>query len=82
MQTWPLQDAKARLSEMVRICNQDGSQMLSVHGETKAVLLSKADYEKLIGAPTHLVDFLRVSSLCGVSLDLERDSSLARDVYL
>ncbi len=56
--------------------------MLSVHGETKAVLLSKADYEKLIGAPTHLVDFLRVSSLCGVSLDLERDSSLARDVYL
>ncbi len=82
MKTWQLQAAKARLSELVKICNQEGPQMLSVHGEDKAVLISKNDYEKLIAKKPHLVDFLRASPLVGVKLELQRDTSLDRDIQL
>ncbi|MFA6037292.1 MAG: type II toxin-antitoxin system Phd/YefM family antitoxin [Legionellales bacterium] len=82
MQIWQLQDAKARLSELVRMCSKEGPQMLSVHGEEKAVLLSKVDYDELIGKKPHLIDFLRASPLVGIKLDLERDQSLDRDIDL
>lgn len=82
MHTWQLQEAKARLSEMVRMCQSEGPQMLSVRSEETAVLISKLDYEKLIGEKPHLIDFLRTSPLVGVALDLQRDQSLDRDVDL
>jgi prevent-host-death family protein len=80
MNIWQLQEAKARLSEVVRLCNREGPQMISVQGVEKAVLLSKVDYEKLIGKKPHLIDFLRTSPLVGVELDLQRDQSLDRDI--
>lgn len=82
MHIWQLQEAKARLSEMLRTCEEEGPQMLSVRGEERAVLLSKLDYEKLIGKQPHLIDFLRASPLVGVPLDLQRDKSLDRDIDL
>ncbi len=33
MHIWQLQEAKARLSEMLRTCEEEGPQMLSVRGE-------------------------------------------------
>lgn len=70
------QDVKARLSEMIRAYSKEGLQMLSVNGKEKAVLLSKADDDELIGKKPHLVDFLCASPLVGIKLDLERDQSI------
>ena len=50
MQTWQLQEAKSHLSEVVRLCVQDGPQMLTVRGKEEVILLSKKDYEHLIGS--------------------------------
>lgn len=45
--TWPLQDAKNRLSEVVRRARDEGPQIVTVHGRRAAVVLSAEDYEAL-----------------------------------
>jgi prevent-host-death family protein len=82
MQTWQLQEAKAHLSEVVRRSIQQGPQMLTVRGKEEAVLLSKQDYERLVGVKPNLFDFMRQSPLKGLELDLERDPSPLRDLDL
>ena len=39
MQTWPIQDAKARFSEFLDACISDGPQMVSKRGVDAAVLV-------------------------------------------
>lgn len=82
MQTWQLQEAKAHLSEVVRLCIQQGPQLLTVRGKDEAVLLSKKDYERLMGAKPNLFDFMRASPLKGLDISWERDQSQNRDVDL
>lgn len=82
MQTWQLQQAKARLSELIRKCTKEGPQYLSVHGKMEAVLLSKSDFDKLTKKEPNFVDFMRNSPLMGVKLDLKRDNSLEREIDL
>jgi prevent-host-death family protein len=44
---WQLQEAKARLSALVKLADTEGPQEIAVRGETAAVLLSRADYDRL-----------------------------------
>jgi antitoxin Phd len=82
MQRWQLQEAKARLSEVVKSALRDGPQEISVRGARAAVLLSADDYDRLRHRRPSLVEFLRQSPLAGVALDLERDRTPVRDVAL
>lgn len=82
MLRWQLQDAKARLSELIKSAQAEGPQEISVRGEPAAVVLSIADYEKLARPKPSFVDFLQKSPLAGVDLDLERDKSPAREIEL
>ena len=79
---WPLQDAKNRFSEVVNKALKEGPQTVTRHGEEVVVILSKAEYNQLKKSQTSLVEFFRQSPLVGVELDLERDSSLPRDINL
>ncbi len=79
---WPLQEAKAHFSELIRVCAHEGPQFVSVRGEEKAVVISKQDYEKLIGSKLNFLDFMNMSPLKGLKLDLTRDSSSDRDIEL
>lgn len=45
---WPVQDAKARFSEMLR-ASEDGPQHITNRGEEKAVLISAEEYRRLKG---------------------------------
>lgn len=81
MSHWQLQDAKARLSEVVKKAAQEGPQHITVHGEPAAVVLSEAAYQRLT-RPKRFIDFIRNSPLKGVELDLTRDCSLPRKVDL
>jgi prevent-host-death family protein len=82
MSNWQLQDAKARLSEVVKKAAQEGPQHITLHGEPAAVVLSEADYRRLKKRPTRFIDFIRSSPLKGVELDLTRDRSPPREIRL
>jgi antitoxin Phd len=79
---WQLQEAKARLSEVVKKAAQEGPQHITLHGEPAAVVLSEADYQRLRKRPMRFVDFIRTSPLKGVELDLTRDRTMPRKVSL
>ena len=82
MRQWQLQEAKARLSELVRSSLEDGPQEISVRGEPAVVVLSRAHYDRLTRPKPTLVEFLRRSPLVGLELDIERDRTPAREVHL
>jgi antitoxin Phd len=82
---WQLQEAKARLSELVKQAATGGPQEITVRGEPAAVVLSPADYDRLrrdTRKAPNLSDFLLASPLAGLDLEFERDRSLARDADL
>lgn len=47
MQTWPVQDAKARFSEMLDACATQGPQMVTKRGVEAAVLVPAAEWHRL-----------------------------------
>jgi prevent-host-death family protein len=82
MRRWPLKEAKARFSEVVKSAQQEGPQEISVRGEPTAVVISRAEYDRLRRPRPSFVEFLRGCPLAGVELDLERDRTAARTVRL
>ncbi len=81
--TWTLARAKDQLSELIRQAAASGPQTITVRGEDKAVILTKADYDRLASpaASRSFKDFLlSIPSLEGV--DLARDQSPPRDIDL
>lgn len=79
---WQLQEAKARLSEVVRASQEHGPQQITVHGKTTAVLLAKADYDRMLATRPSFLTFLRRSPLLGLDLEVPRDHTPARKVRL
>ncbi|MDE2463084.1 MAG: type II toxin-antitoxin system Phd/YefM family antitoxin [Alphaproteobacteria bacterium] len=47
MRTWPVQDAKARFSEMLETCLREGPQVVTKRGVDAAVLVPATDWQKL-----------------------------------
>lgn len=82
MQSWPVQEAKARFSELMRDTVVNGPQAITVRGRRTAVVLSVQDYDRLKRPRSSLTEFLRKSPLGGIELDIERDRSPPRDVDL
>lgn len=65
---WPVQDAKQRLSELLRAAREDGPQVVTKHGEEVAVVLDVAEYRRLAGIDAE-VDFKQ--ALAGTVLSEE-----------
>jgi prevent-host-death family protein len=82
MRSWQLQEAKARLSEVVASARRDGPQEISVRGEPAVVVVSSADFAALRRKKPSFVDFVRRSPLAGTALEIERDRTPARRVKL
>jgi antitoxin Phd len=47
MQTWPVQDAKARFSEFLETCLAQGPQMVTKRGSEAAVLVPVDEWRRL-----------------------------------
>lgn len=77
---WQLQEAKNRLSELVRKARDEGPQVITVHGADAAVVVSAEQYAKLARRKGTLVDFFRKSPLVGEDLDVARDPDRGRRV--
>jgi prevent-host-death family protein len=81
MHHWQMQEAKARLSEVVRQAEQAGPQDITLHGRSVAVMVSRAEFDRLAGTGESLVDFMRRSPLYGLEdVDFPRDPSLTCEV--
>ena len=79
---WQLQEAKNQLSEVVRKAQSEGPQVITLHGNDAAVVVSAKDYGRLSRPRGKLVDFFRKSPLIGVELDLVRDKDTGRRIDL
>lgn len=82
MKEWQLQDAKSRLSEVVRLAKTEGPQSITVHGKVAVVLISATEYSQLRKPKTTFIHFMQSAPLVGVELDLARDPSTTRDIDL
>ena len=50
MHTWPVQDAKARFSELLTACLSEGPQLVTRRGTEAAVLVPVAEWRRLSAA--------------------------------
>lgn len=82
MKTWPLQDAKAHLSELVKKAFSGQPQEITLRGKPAVVVLSVQQYKKLKQPKQKLVTFLRQSPLVDLDINIERDKTLARNIEL
>jgi prevent-host-death family protein len=81
---WPLQNAKARFSELVRRARSDGPQHVTIHGREEVVVISAEQFRRLNGAETGqtLIDALQSSPYRGFDLEPVRTAMPVRDVIL
>jgi len=82
MAKWQLQEAKARLSEVIKSSHDEGPQEVTVRGKPSVVVISVDEYEALKKQRPGLVKFMRSSPLAGAELVTERSDSPVRDISL
>jgi antitoxin Phd len=79
IQTWQLQEAKNKLSRVVENAISSGPQIITRRGEEVVIVLSYAEYKRMVASRQKLSEFFRESPLVGIDLDLSRDKSEARN---
>jgi prevent-host-death family protein len=79
---WQMQEAKAKLSELIKLTVNKGPQGISVRGKKACVLLSRKEYERLTGQKPDFLTFIASSPIKGTDLNLERDKSPPRNIDL
>ncbi|MBM3484482.1 MAG: type II toxin-antitoxin system Phd/YefM family antitoxin [Alphaproteobacteria bacterium] len=73
MKSWPVQDAKARFSELLKTCLEEGPQVVTKRGTDAAVLVPFGEWHRLQAAnrPT-MKELLLAASPRGVLQGPER----------
>ena len=79
---WQLQDAKNRFSALVKAAENEGPQVITVHGQEKAVLLSAETYQRLMQRQGSLLDFFQTSPWAKTDIDISRSRDTGREVEL
>jgi prevent-host-death family protein len=81
---WPLQDAKARFSELVRRVRTEGPQHVTVHGREQVVVISAEEFRRLRGDATGeaLIAAMRASPEPDIEIAPVRVRLPVRDVAL
>src|SRR5436190_5100648 len=81
-QSWKLEDAKARFSEVVRRAQSEGPQRVTVRGKEAVVVISTEELERLMPRQERLPFVQFMESLYVEGLDLTREPDRGRDVEL
>ena len=81
---WRLQDAKARLSEVVRQAQQRGPQRVTLHGRDAVVVVRADEFDRMRRpiSGRDIVAALATSPLVGVNFERVTIKSPVRDVSL
>ena len=82
--TWPLQDAKARFSELVRRARGEGPQHVTVYGRDQVVVVSAEEYRRLRGdrSGADLIAAMQASPYRDIDIVPERGAMPVREVEL
>lgn len=80
--TWQLQDAKSKFSQLVEKALHNGPQFVTKHGNNAVVILSFEEYQEITKPKSDLVEFLRGSPLANIELDISRDKNPPREIEL
>lgn len=80
--SWQLQDAKNRFSELVKKALVNGPQIVTKRGVETVVVLSISEYRKLKQPESDIVDFFKHSPLRDADIDFERSKEPAREIKL
>lgn len=86
MNSWKLEDAKNRFSEVVRLALDDQPQRVTRNGRDAVVVISAAEYDRLAAPPHNLFEFLQASPLAqaiaedGIDFEIERSQDVPRDI--
>ncbi len=81
--SWQLQEAKNKLSQVVRDAKESGPQVITVHGKDAAVVVSIEEYQRLENvAQGSVLEFMQSSPWSDVELDIERIDDVGREVEL
>lgn len=77
---WQLQEAKNKLSQLVKEAVRGVPQYITVHGKSTAVILSTKDYEKLKRPRSKLSSALRMPLIDDENGLFERSRDTGRDI--
>ena len=70
MNTWPVQDAKARFSELLDACVNEGPQLVTRRGAETAVLVPITEWKRLSNSALPSLKSLLLSDIGRVNLKL------------
>lgn len=86
MNSWKLEDAKNRFSEVVRRAMDDEPQWVTRNGHAAVVVISADEYRRLASPPQNIIEFLQSSPIAraaaeeGIDFEFERSRDLPRDI--
>jgi len=75
---WQVQEAKQRFSEVLRAAESGEPQIVTKHGEEIAVVIDIAEYRRLRGESTSLMEYLRTEPYVDLDIDLDIERSVER----
>lgn len=82
MTHWQIQEVKQHLSEVIRLAQDNGPQMITHRGEPRAWIISDKEYTQLTKQKESIVDFFQRSPHRDVEFLVERRKDLPRKVEL
>jgi antitoxin Phd len=80
--SWKLEDAKARFSEVVRLARSEGPQHITVRGHEAVVVISVEQLDQIAPRKDQVPFIQFMESLHLGELDLTREQDFGRDVQL
>lgn len=80
--TWQLQEAKSKFSQLVDDAIHKEPQIVTKHGDKAVVVLSFEEYKKITKPNNDLVTFLRESPLAEIELEITRNKDIPREIDL
>lgn len=72
MDSWSLQDAKAKFSEFVRLVKNKGPHMVTLRGKPEIVVMTLKDFEAMQNQKPSLMSLMRTSPLSNIDMDVQR----------
>ena len=78
MKSWPVQDAKARFSELLETCLKDGPQVVTKRGVEAAVLVPASEWHRLQETARPTLKELLLSPLVRTDLTIPERRRLRR----
>jgi antitoxin Phd len=78
MKSWPVQDAKARFSEMLETCLKEGPQVITKRGADAAVLVPLQDWQSLKRAAKPTLKALLLADIARGDLNVPERGGLRR----